>query len=414
VYSLLSRLFPIFYRILALWNAKAALGLKGRKGNLEKIRAALNEKKGPWLWLHAASLGEFEQGRPLMEKIRKAHPEYRWLLTFFSPSGYEVRKHWQGADCVAYLPFDTQKAMADVVELVQPETVFVVKYELWLNWLSVLRKNEIPTLLIAASMQPESGYFRWPLLNAYRKALTNLTAIFTQNEETAQLLGAFSGTHNIIRSGDPRYDRTRETREAFEPVEALENWIGGRFCLMGGSTWPEDERLLFDAYDALKKAHGDICLVLAPHEIDSKRMVEWEQRFPGRVSYWTRQPVKGTDILWIDTIGLLAKLYHYADVAYVGGGFRKGLHNILEAVAFGCPVAFGPEHRNRPEAAEVSTEGVAATVSSASALSAFTKQFLSDAEQKRKAQALNTAFVDTRAGASQGLYDFWVELMAKK
>ncbi|MEZ4685321.1 MAG: glycosyltransferase N-terminal domain-containing protein [Bacteroidia bacterium] len=410
MYSIISRLFPLLFRFLALFNKKAARGLRGRRGNFERIKKAISDKPGKWIWLHAASLGEFEQGRPLMEKIRNEHPEYRWLLTFFSPSGYEIRKDWSGADCVAYLPFDTPAAMRKLVELVQPETVFIVKYELWLNWLSVLGKKEIPTLLIAASMQPDSGYFRWPLRAAYKKALAGLTAIFTQNEETALLLEGFSGGHNVHRSGDPRYDRTRATREGFRPVLEIERWANGRFCLMVGSSWPEDEALLFEAFERLKKEREDICLVLAPHEIDDRRIEGSKARFPGKIRRWTAGSPQGGEILWIDTIGMLARLYHYADVAYIGGGFRKGLHNILEAVAFGCPVAFGPQHGNRPEAAELMLEGEGTEVHGADDLVEYVRAFWVDSGKKENAQILNRNFVDRRSGATEALYDFWKKL----
>lgn len=374
---------------------------------MDRVRRAVSEKPGPWLWLHAASLGEFEQGRPLVEKIRKEHPEYRWLITFFSPSGYEVRKDWQGADCVAYLPFDNKQSMQELVELVQPETVFIVKYELWLNWLSVLRERNIPALLVAASMQADSGYFRWPLRNAYRSALSGLTAIFTQDEETARLLESFSGAHNIHRSGDPRYDRTKATRDHFEPVSDLEPWINGRFCLMGGSTWPEDEKLLFAAYDELQKEERKVCMVLAPHELDDGRMASREAKYPGRIRRWTAGKPEGGDILWIDTIGMLSRLYHYADVAYIGGGFRKGLHNILEAVAFGCPVAFGPQHANRPEAVQVIDKAEGFEVSDSTSLTDYLLSFLLNSEKAMQARKINQDFVNNRTGATDGIYVYW-------
>ncbi|MFK7973026.1 MAG: 3-deoxy-D-manno-octulosonic acid transferase, partial [Bacteroidia bacterium] len=391
------------------WNKKARLGLKGRKGNLVRIEKAIAAKPGKWLWLHAASLGEFEQGRPLIEAMREKHPEYRWLVTFFSPSGYEVRKGWAGADCVAYLPFDTPTNMRKIADLVSPEAVFIVKYELWLNWLKALRQRDIPTILVAASMQPDSGYFRGPFSGLYQKALAGMEAIFTQDTETAQLLSAFSGEHNIHVSGDPRYDRTRATREAFTPIPALESWIDGRFCLMGGSTWPEDEELLFEAFERIQKAHPTSCLVLAPHEMDDARMTRWEARYPDQCTRWTQgEPTTG-NILWIDTIGMLAQLYHYAGVAYVGGGFRKGLHNILEAVAFGCPTAFGPQHSNRPEAADVMREGEGHEVQQASELANYAFQFVAQPEARALAAQQNRAFVDSRAGATAGIVGWWGE-----
>ena len=265
-------------------------------------------------------------------------------------------------------------------------------------------------MLLAASMQPDSGYFRWPLRNAYRRALANMTAIFTQDEETALLLEQFSGGHNVYRSGDPRYDRTRATREGFSPVPELEQWLDGRFCLMAGSSWPEDEKLLFEAFEALKKERQDICLVLAPHEIDEKRIAGSETRFPGRTRRWTAGKPQGGDILWIDTIGMLARLYHYADVAYIGGGFRKGLHNILEAVAFGCPVAFGPQHGNRPEATEVIGEGEGCEVKSAAELVRYVRLFWNDGEYAKRANIINRAFVDQRAGVTEQLYTFWHQI----
>lgn len=406
MYALISRLLPIAFRILALWDGKARRGLGGRKGNLVRIKKAIEAKPGKWLWLHAASLGEFEQGRPFIEAIRTKHPEYRWLVTFFSPSGYEVRKNWAGADCVAYLPLDTPSRSREIVDLVNPEAVFIVKYELWLNWIQALHARDIPTILIAASMQPESGYFRGPFSGLYKKALAGMKAIFTQDKETADLLRAFSGAHNVHESGDPRYDRTRATRESFTPIPELERWIDGRFCIMGGSTWPEDEELLFKTFDQSLQQDPKACLILAPHEIDHARIAQWEERYPDQCRRWTAGKPAGGNILWIDTIGMLSRLYHYADVAYIGGGFRKGLHNILEAVAFGCPTAFGPQHGNRPEAAELLREGEGCEVANAETLTVYVATCMLDKPDR----AVNRAFVDARAGATAGIVAWWEEL----
>ena len=322
----------------------------------------------PTVWYHAASLGEFEQARPVLEEYRRRHPDHQVLVTFFSPSGYEIRKNYALADAVCYLPMDTPSNARRVVEAVNPDVVFFVKYEFWYNYLNTLRRHGVPTYIFSAIFRPEQYFFkpwgRW-FVRQLRDCFTHL---FVQNEESLALLRSHGISHCSL-AGDTRFDRVHQIAQAAESNAVAESFLEGYEgkVLVAGSTWPPDEQVLAH----VRETNGDWFpgrIILAPHMINEEHLKGIEELFPDSVRYSvlnkgdsqpdtqhsTQKPPK---VLIVDNIGLLSKLYRYADVAYIGGGFGVGIHNILEAVTFGKPVFFGPNYEKFQEAHDIIARG---------------------------------------------------------
>lgn len=409
LYSISMRLYNAGLWAASFFHPKAQKWIAGRANWRAHLRQQIQERgeSGGWLWVHCASLGEFEQGRNLIEAIRQeaktnsALPQ-KILVTFFSPSGYEIRKNYAHADIVAYLPLDTAANARDFLDIVQPSCAVFVKYDLWLHYLRALRHRQIHTLLISARMDKDSGFLRLPFRELYREAFAGMAAIFTQDEPTAQLLRTFSHNPNIHPSGDTRYDRVAANRAEWKAVDAAQLFIGERTCVVCGSTWQVDEEMLFASMEKLRAAGmTNICFVVAPHEINQSRMAAWEAKFPARVARFSAgdfSPLR--DVLFIDNIGMLSRLYAYADVAYVGGGFGSGLHNILEAAVYGCPVLYGNKVRKFPEAVALQTAGGGRILSDANELHTALQQLLSDDALRANMGSAAQNFIQTQTGAT--------------
>jgi 3-deoxy-D-manno-octulosonic-acid transferase len=312
-----------------------------------------------YIWFHAASLGEFEQGRPMMEMIKAHYPHYRILLTFFSPSGYEVRKNYWGADVVCYLPFDTPFKVKKFLRLANPSMAIFIKYEFWANYLTELNRLDIPTYVISAIFRPGQLFFRW-YARPYRQALRCFSHLFVQDAASCALLAGY-GIHNVTVEGDTRFDRVLDVRKQARPVPIVEQFLqrpdGGRpFTLLAGSTWPQDEAFIIQYFNE----HPEIKLIIAPHEINTARLLDIHAKLKRpsvRLSEAEGQHIAAKDCLIIDSFGLLSSIYRYGEVAYIGGGFGKGIHNILEAAVYGIPVLFGPKHQKFKEAHDIIAAG---------------------------------------------------------
>ena len=314
-------------------------------------------------WFHAASLGEFEQARPVLEAYKQRHPESRIVVSFFSPSGYEVRKNYALADAVIYLPMDTLRNARRLVEALQPTIAFFVKYEFWFNYLDELKKHGIPTYIFSSIFRPQQYFFKW-YGGWFRRQLQRcFTHLFVQNTESLELLKSHGIIHCSI-AGDTRFDRVHQIALAAEPDAVAERFLDGYDgrVLVGGSTWPPDEQILAHVRDT----NGDWFpgrIILAPHVIGEEHLKQIEVLFPESIRYSVLKDLKdpkdlkGPKLLIIDNIGILSKLYRYADVAYIGGGFGVGIHNILEAVTFGKPVFFGPNYHKFQEAHDIIAHG---------------------------------------------------------
>jgi len=355
----------------ATGNAKAKLWIEGRRHWRERMKEQL-KGTGPLIWVHAASLGEFEQGRPVLEAIRAQYPHCRILLTFYSPSGYEVRKNYQGADYVYYLPLDTPRNARDFLDIVHPDLVIFIKYEFWYHFLTALSKRQIPVLLISGIFRPNQLFFK-PYGGMFRRLLRQFDWIFVQNQASLDLVRQL-GIEKASLAGDTRFDRVFALLNERVELAAIDTFINGRKAVIAGSTWEADEQVLSGWWNA--NAKPDRCLILAPHEIHQSHIKQVQSLFPGAVRY----SVGGQgDVLIIDNIGLLSLLYRYARVTFIGGGFGKdGIHNILEPATYSKPVVFGPVFHKYPEAAGLLAAGGGVTIADVSALTTVMESLLED------------------------------------
>ncbi|HTL80267.1 MAG TPA: glycosyltransferase N-terminal domain-containing protein [Bacteroidia bacterium] len=358
LYSLNIFFYGILIRIASPFNAKAKAWLQGRKNWEEELRKKFPGNTSKVVWFHCASLGEFEQGRPVMERFRKENPEWKILLTFFSPSGYEVRRNYPGADFICYLPLDTKRNAKKFVEIVSPSLIYFVKYEFWLNFLAEFRKKKIPHILFSAIFREDQIFFKGHG-KIFRDALKGFEMIFTQEENSVKLLSSI-GVKSIA-AGDTRFDRVSEIAADAKEIPLAKIFSGDeKKVIVAGSTWPSDEEKLFPAMEELFRS--DWKLIIAPHELGESHISSIEKALQQnglnteqivRYSTATEQTVSSKKALIIDNIGMLSSLYRYGKIAYVGGGFGKSIHNILEAAVYGMPVIFGPAHEKFNEAKEM-------------------------------------------------------------
>lgn len=403
LYELGIRAYSGAVGIASLFNDKARKMKRGHRGVIRRLREAA-DGYSHWIWVHAASLGEFEQGRPMIERIRKHHPDYKILLTFFSPSGYEVRKNYQGADIVCYLPFDTMRNARRVVEAIHPEKAIFVKYEIWRNYLTQLRKHGIPTYLVSAIFRPEQAFFKrrgsW-----YRTWLRNFSHIFVQDDRSRRLL-AEVGIDNVTVAGDTRFDRVTDIKATNKPIPELEKFFkDADLKFMAGSSWPQDE----DVYGAWLLRHPEVKAVIAPHEFDASRLAAMKKRFEGKAVLLSElrsgdDSLKGKQVLIIDCFGLLSSAYAYADVAYVGGAFGAGLHNVNEAAVYGIPVIFGPKYGKFLEAQDLVTLGGGISIDSREAFERTADRLLYDPADRERRGKWAGEYISEKTGASDRVY----------
>jgi len=347
LYSLLTRLAWPLLNIVALFNHKIKLFVRGRRDVFETLAQKITPADRV-IWFHAASLGEYEQALPIMEKMRELYPQHKILLTFFSPSGYEIRKNTKAADVVTYLPLDTLANAKKFIALTHPELVFFIKYEFWPNYLNELKKTDAKTYLISGLFRPNQAFFKW-YGTFYREAFKAFNHFFVQYQSSKELLATI-GFANVSVSGDTRYDRVSRILEQDNKLPFIEEFINGKTTLVFGSSWPKDESMFTDFINSAV----DTKFIIAPHTFGESHIAGLQKNIKRNVVLFTEKDGKNLseyDVLIVNTIGLLGKIYSYADGAYVGGGFGKaGLHNILEPSAFGIPIVIGPIHKKFPEA----------------------------------------------------------------
>lgn len=397
-------------RVVAAWNPKARAWVNGRKGLFGQLEKSMAKGSGPVIWMHCASLGEFEQGRPLLEAIKLEHPGHRILLTFFSPSGYEVRKDHPGADIVCYLPADTARNAARFLSVTSPVLAIFVKYEHWYHILSVLKKEQVPVLLISAIFRDGQPFFRsWG--GFWRKMLSSYDRIFVQDRASLERLAAIGLSGKTEVSGDTRFDRVITLARQSGELPAIAAFRDDFRVIVAGSTWEGDERILADH----ARKHPGLRYIIAPHEIREKKLAAFEDLFPSCIRYTAWEKMSGTpeaaagkwQVLLIDNIGMLSRLYRYADITFVGGGFeRSGIHNILEAAVYGKPVVFGPVHQKSREAADLRSLGGAFSVEDAAELSELTAQLLADERSLQEAGAASAGYVENEAGATDRIMQY--------
>lgn len=398
-------LFIILYNI-GVWVASFFSKKVRAMWNGEHLTfRVLREKIDPnamYIWFHAASLGEFEQGRPIMEAIRREHPGYKILLTFFSPSGYEVRKNYDGADVVVYLPIDTKRNARRFLRLTNPVMAFFIKYEFWSNYLHMLKERHVPTFSVSSIFRPNQIFFR-AYGKGYGKVLDCFTHFFVQNEESRDLLKSI-GIDCVSVTGDTRFDRVLQIRDAGKSLPIVENFVGGTVedrphVFIAGSSWPPDEDIFIRYFNE----HRDWKLIIAPHVIGDdhmKQILGKLERKTVRYTEATTENVVGAECLIIDCFGLLSSIYRYADVTYVGGGFGVGIHNVLEAAVWGKPVIFGPNNKNFQEAQGLLKAGGGFEVTSYDDFVGVMRKLADDKalEQSRERAG---GFVESLAGATR-------------
>lgn len=393
IYNLAIYLYLGFIKLASVFNSKARRWNNGRKGLFEKLKDTFKGKQ-QIAWFHCASLGEFEQGRPLIEAFKKEKPEYKILLTFFSPSGYEVRKNYQYADFVFYLPMDTPSNAKQFIEIVQPDLAFFIKYEFWFNYLSRLREKKIPTYLISAIFRKDQHFFKW-YGGFFRKGLNTYEKIFVQDEDSKDLLQK-TGLKNVLVSGDTRFDRVFQNSKSHSVLPLIENFKGGNKLLVCGSTWPVDEQLLCEV---LQNFPG-LKVIIAPHEVEDDHIKAIENLFPKATRFSKNEVDPDKKIMIIDNVGKLSTIYQYSDIVYIGGGFGKGIHNILEASVFGIPVIFGPKYKKFKEAVELVEKKGAFSVNSVKDLSQKLKELFNDKNKYDQAAAISKTYVIANTGAT--------------
>ncbi len=371
----------------------------GHKNSWRILRDGIDQSK-PWLWFHAASLGEFEQGRPIMERIRKEHPEYSILLTFFSPSGYEVRKNYTGADLICYLPFDTILNVKRFLNIVKPQKVFFIKYEFWPNYLTALKRRQIPTYLISGIFRPDQLFFK-NYAPFYRRMLNTFTHLFVQNQISVELLASIGRTDEVSISGDTRFDRVLEIRAAAKDLPIAESFAknSNGNVLVAGSSWPKDEAIFIPYFNE----HPALKLIIAPHEIHEEHLLTIEAQLKRpflRYSQMTPENANTCDCLIIDCFGLLSSIYRYGNMAYIGGGFGTGIHNTLEAAVYGIPVIFGPNFAKFHEAKELLACGGGCTIDSEVAFIEQMDALTTNSENRLKAGKMAGEMVINGSGGT--------------
>lgn len=400
VYHLFIAIYAFLARIYALFNKKASLLVKGQAEAYGLLRNKVVPGK-QYIWFHAASLGEFEQGRPLMEKIRATYPNYGILLTFFSPSGYEVRKNYEGADIVCYLPFDRLKNVRQFLDLTHPCMAFFIKYEFWKNYLDELRRRQIPVYSVSSIFRANQVFFKGYAKN-YAKVLDNFTHLFVQNEESKRLLSTI-GIEKVTVVGDTRFDRVLQIREAAKELPLVETFKAGQLTFVAGSSWQPDEDLFIEYFNA----HPEVKLIIAPHVIAEEHLTEIIGKLKRpyvRYTQATMENVREASCLIIDCFGLLSSIYRYGEIAYIGGGFGVGIHNTVEAAVYGIPVIFGPKYQKFMEAIQLLESKGAFSIQNYEELKALLDHLLSDKVFLAQSGKNAGEYVLSRSGATKQIF----------
>ena len=403
IYNFFIFIYSFSIRIASLFNNKAKQWVDGRNDIFSRLsKEQLSDKQ--IIWVHCASLGEFEQGRPIIEKLRITYPDYSIFLTFFSPSGYEIRKDYEFADYVYYLPIDTINNAQRFIDIVNPKLVIFVKYEFWFNYINVLYQKKIPLIFVSVIFRPSQHFFkswgRW-----YAKQLNKVTYLFVQNVESINLLDSIK-IHHAEVSGDTRFDRVVQLPKEKITFPIVINFKGNSKLLMAGSTWQPDEKLLLDL---LNNSKATFKVVIAPHLIDKEHVNEVIKRFekynPILYSNVSSADLNNSKVLIIDCIGMLSQLYRHADIAYIGGGFGVGIHNLLEASTYGIPVIYGPNYQRFREAVELRNNRAGFPISNSQECLGVFEILMYDNQAYEKSTIVAQNYVRKNAGATAMVVD---------
>jgi 3-deoxy-D-manno-octulosonic-acid transferase len=392
-------LYSLLIRFNSIFNEKARFFVRGRK-NWEEIMTQKIDRNAKYIWFHCASLGEFEQGRPVIEELREQFPQFKIVLTFFSPSGYEIRRNYALADVVAYLPMDTIRNAKAFLSIVNPEKAFFVKYEFWYFYISELKRRNIPLYIISAIFRENQQFFKkTPWGKWYRKMLTGIEHFFIQNEKSGELLKT-AGISNFTVSGDTRFDRVAAIAKVSKEIPIVEKFRGNSTLIIAGSTWKPDEELIAEFINQ----SGDIKFIIAPHEVSAANINRIHQLLKKPAISFSKVSETEIDrfqVLIIDSVGLLSSLYRYGNVAYIGGGFGVGIHNILEAATFGLPVIFGPNYKKFKEAVDLTLEGGTISISNFNELRNVLNRLIKEKNELEKASDICRNYVAKNVGSTK-------------
>lgn len=385
------------------WHHKARLTVQGQARTIPYLKETL-DPDGGYIWIHAASLGEFEQGRPLIEKIREEQPDAKILLSFYSPSGYEVRKSYDKVDAVCYMPVDTPRRVKEFLDVVKPKMAIFVKYEFWGNFLEQLKQRNVPTYIISSIFRPGQSFFK-PWGGMFRKMLGFFTHLYVQDEESRELLHGI-GIDDVTVCGDTRLDRVLQIKaQAKEFPEIAAMTSGDKLTLVMGSSWQPDEDIVIPYFNS----HPEMKLIIAPHEFDESRLEAMMARIKRPVARYTKldqvDDPSQLDCMIIDCFGILSSLYRYGDVAYVGGGFGSGIHNVPEAAVYGIPVIFGPRHEKFREALELKECGGGFAINNASQCNDILDRLLGDTNALKQAGSAASNYITTHTGATDRIFN---------
>ena len=397
MYSLLIHFYAFIIALISPFHRKARLMRFGQWKTNSILREKI-DRNAKYIWFHASSLGEFEQGRPMIEKIKAQYPGYKILLTFFSPSGYEVRKNYNGADVICYLPFDTPYRVKKFLNLANPAVAVFIKYEFWGNYLKELKKRGVPVYIISAIFRPDQLFFQW-FGAPYRKMLYCFTHLFVQDNRSKELLEQY-GIRNVTVYGDTRFDRVLDVRNQARELPEVERFVGKRsLTLIAGSSWPQDEEILIPYFNE----HPEMKLIIAPHEIHREHLLSIEamlKRSSVRLSEAHEDDLADKDCLIIDSFGLLSSIYRYGQIAYIGGGFGAGIHNTLEAAVYGMPVLFGPRYHKFKEAKDLIAVGGGFSITDDSSFRTKMDELLTDPTALETSGQAAGDFVKNSVGAT--------------
>lgn len=408
LYNLGIHAFQMGLKLASPFNPKARLWVEGRKNWEENLKSKVSSLQLEHaVWFHCASLGEFEQGRPVIEKLKKDYPQQKVVLTFFSPSGYEIQKNYPYADLVAYLPTDTATNALKFLSILKPKLAIFVKYEFWLNYLFALEHKNIPAFLISTVIKKHQSFFKWYGAD-FRRALKTYKTIYTQDVHSIKLLRVLKVGTGVL-TGDTRFDRVLQICSAPKQIKEIEDFAKDSFVVVAGSSWQKDEDYLIESYVALKQKHPQLKLIIAPHEIDKKNIDRLSNLLiKNKLSFhlFSDNPPSYTDsILVVNAIGFLSSIYQYGTVAFIGGGFTNGIHNILEPTVYGLPVLFGPNYHKFNEAFEVIDLNAGFVINDANELTQKLNLLIEDKNVLAESSSLAKNYVLKNSGATNKIMD---------
>lgn len=410
-YKIGIQIYLILVIIVSPFNIKARRWLKGRQGIWRKLKDSF-EADDKVIWFHCASLGEFEQGRPLIEEIKLRKPDHKILLTFFSPSGYELRKNYHAADCITYMPLDTRFNAWRFIRLIKPKIIFFIKYDFWYYFLRTAYKKQIPLYLISAKFRRDQVFFKW-YGKWYRNVLFYFKHIFVQDEGSRRLLKVL-GIENVSISGDTRFDRVYQLSRRAVDYPYIKYFKGESKIIVAGSTWEKDEQLLIRY---INNSPPDLKFIIAPHEITGNKIIHILEKveYPSvRFTDSEKNSYPSAKLMIIDTIGHLSAVYRYGEIAYIGGGFGKGIHNILEAATYGLPVVFGPNHRKFSEALDLIEKKAAFPIKDYNGLKTVFDQLLASDDLLKQSSSFAKSHIESKLGATQRILEFVLNSLPEK